>query len=91
MSEASRRIVVDAMNVIGSRPDGWWRNRDAAARSLLARLQRFAALTGTEVTAIFDGGPLSDAPEGDHDGVRVLYGAPARRNAADDRIVALVE
>ena len=26
-----RRLIVDAMNVIGSRPDGWWRDRDGAA------------------------------------------------------------
>jgi hypothetical protein len=31
-------IVVDAANVIGSRPDGWWRDRPAAARRLLTKL-----------------------------------------------------
>ncbi|GAB2630141.1 hypothetical protein GCM10009743_00620 [Kribbella swartbergensis] len=31
-------IVVDAANVIGSRPDGWWRDRAGAARRLLLRL-----------------------------------------------------
>ena len=36
---ARRRLVVDAMNVIGTRPDGWWRDRDGAARRLIAALQ----------------------------------------------------
>jgi hypothetical protein len=27
-------VVVDAANVVGSRPDGWWRDRAAAARRL---------------------------------------------------------
>ena len=27
-------LVVDAANVIGSRPDGWWRDRQGAARRL---------------------------------------------------------
>ncbi|GAA1591362.1 hypothetical protein GCM10009789_51670 [Kribbella sancticallisti] len=31
-------IVVDAANVVGSRPDGWWRDRAGAARRLLGKL-----------------------------------------------------
>jgi predicted RNA-binding protein with PIN domain len=90
MTSPRTRIVVDAMNVIGTRPDGWWRDRDGAARALVERLRRFAAATGCDATAVLDGRPLPDVPEGDHRGVRVLYGAPSGRNAADDRIVALV-
>jgi hypothetical protein len=35
-----RLIVVDAANVVGSRPDGWWRDRAGAARKLLAKLSK---------------------------------------------------
>ncbi|WP_067465323.1 hypothetical protein [Nocardia amamiensis] len=35
-----RLIVVDAANVIGSRPDGWWRDRAGAARRLLTKMSR---------------------------------------------------
>lgn len=35
-------LVVDAANVIGSRPDGWWRDRAGAAGLLLARLAPLA-------------------------------------------------
>lgn len=35
-------LIVDAANVIGSRPDGWWRDRAGAARLLLARLAPLA-------------------------------------------------
>jgi 8-oxo-dGTP diphosphatase len=31
-------LVVDAANVVGSRPDGWWRDRAAAARRLAGRI-----------------------------------------------------
>ena len=31
-------LVVDAANVVGSRPDGWWRDRPGAARRLHERL-----------------------------------------------------
>jgi hypothetical protein len=36
-------VVVDAANVVGSRPDGWWRDRAGAARRLLADLAPLAA------------------------------------------------
>lgn len=35
-------VVVDAANVVGSRPDGWWRDRVGAARRLLAACSRVA-------------------------------------------------
>jgi hypothetical protein len=31
-------LVVDAANVVGSRPDGWWRDRPGAARKLAGRI-----------------------------------------------------
>lgn len=82
--------MVDGMNVIGSRPTGWWRDRRAAARDLVHRLQRLAATTGDEVTVVLDGRPQPELPEGDHAGVRVLYARRAGPDAADERIVALV-
>lgn len=32
-------VIVDAANVVGSRPDGWWRDRVGAARRLVAQLE----------------------------------------------------
>ncbi|MDO5052866.1 MAG: NUDIX hydrolase [Pseudoclavibacter sp.] len=40
--EAAPLLVVDAANVVGARPDGWWRDRAAAAGRLLERLARLA-------------------------------------------------
>ena len=37
-SERRQVIVVDAANVVGSVPDGWWRDRAGAARKLLLKL-----------------------------------------------------
>ena len=85
-----RRLVVDGMNVIGSRPDGWWRDRDGAVRKLLTRLQKLASTSGDDTTLVLDGRPLTDVPEGDHGGVHVRYATRGGRNAADDRIVELV-
>lgn len=84
------RLLVDAMNVIGARPDGWWRDRDGATRRLVGRVQRLVEASGDEVTVVLDGRPPSDLPEGEHGGVRVLYARRSGRDAADDRIVEVV-
>jgi predicted RNA-binding protein with PIN domain len=83
-------LVVDGMNVIGSRPDGWWRDRRGAARRLHARLARLAADEGDGITLVLDGRPSADLPEGVHDDVAVAYARRGGRNAADDRIVEMV-
>lgn len=85
------RLLVDGMNVIGSRPDGWWRDRDGAVRRLHARLVQRAAQEGHAVTLVLDGRPLADLPEGTHEGIDVRYARRRGRDAADDRIVELVE
>lgn len=83
-------LVVDGMNVIGSKPDGWWRDRDGAVRRLLGRLQTLVRRDTESVLLVLDGRPLTDVPEGDHDGVEVRYASRRGPNAADDRIVELV-
>ena len=81
------RWLVDGMNVVGSRPDGWWRDRRGAMRRLVERLEAFAESSGDEVAVVFDGGPF----ELDGGG-RVDVGfAPGGRNAADHAIAEWVE
>ncbi len=79
------RLIVDGMNVIGSRPDGWWRDR----RGAMARLA--VALRGLDepVCVVFDGRAWDGAPA-DGDGLTVRF-APGGRDAADHEIVRLVE
>jgi predicted RNA-binding protein with PIN domain len=87
---APRRLIVDGNNVFGSRPDGWWRDREGAARNLVTELQSLAARTGDRITVVFDGRPLTGLEEGDHAGVAVLYARRRGRDAGDDRIVETV-
>jgi predicted RNA-binding protein with PIN domain len=81
------RWLVDGMNVIGSRPDGWWRDRSAAMRRLVDELDAFAAATGEEARVVLDGHPRDI---GDPRHVEVLF-APGGRDAADHAIARLVE
>lgn len=85
---AARRLLVDGMNVIGSRPTGWWRDRDGAVRAFVERLQRLAA-QGERITVVFDGRPPAGLEEGGHGGVDVRYARRGGPDAADDRIVDL--
>jgi hypothetical protein len=48
-------LLVDVANVLGSRPDGWWRDRAGATERLLAR---FAGLPGRTLPGP-DGAPLA--------------------------------
>lgn len=51
-------LLVDAANVVGSRPDGWWRDRAGAAARLLDRLSglRAATVVGPEEATRVIGG-----------------------------------
>jgi uncharacterized protein YaiI (UPF0178 family) len=80
------RWLIDAMNVIGSRPDDWWRDREAAMRKLVAQVRAWAE---EDVTIVLDSGP--DDLLGTDAGVTVLRAPRRGRNAADDEIVRLVE
>jgi predicted RNA-binding protein with PIN domain len=81
------RWLVDGMNVIGSRPDGWWRDRPKAMRRLAAELAGFTEETGDEVAVVFDGKPFElDVP-----GVDVAFASRRGPNAADHDIAERAE
>jgi predicted RNA-binding protein with PIN domain len=84
------RLIVDGNNVMGAKPDGWWRDRAGASRRLLGRVQCFAAASTTPVELVFDVA-IPDVPEGEHDGVIVRYARRSGRDAADDRIRDLLD
>jgi predicted RNA-binding protein with PIN domain len=81
------RWIVDGMNVIGTRPDGWWRDRHAAMVRLVGLLERMAADTGDEITVVFERPP---SPPISSTVVSVAHAPRSRPNAADDEIVRLL-
>jgi hypothetical protein len=70
-------LLVDTANVVGSRPDGWWRDRAGATSRLLDQL---TALPGRTVTGP-DGAPLPVT------GLVAVVEGQARAVAAPDGIV----
>jgi hypothetical protein len=83
-------LIIDGNNVMGAAADGWWRDRPAAVRRLLARVQCHAAATADARVVLVLDVPQADLPEGEHDGVEVVYATRKGRDAADDRIRELV-
>ena len=80
-------LVIDAANVIGSRPTGWWRDRPGAARTFVERV-REAVVVGqldSPVTVVLEGQSRSGAEEADEDGVVVVHAL----GEGDDTIVAV--
>lgn len=81
-------IVIDAANVVGSRPDGWWRDRAGAADRLLRQLAaalRAGTLTGPVVVVLE--GAARGAPE-PVEWVRAQPGEPAERQVGPPGVSA---
>ncbi len=82
------RWLVDLSNVLGARPDGWWRDREGATRRLLAQLEAFAAQGEAELTVVLDAGPPELA--GTRGRMHVVIASRRGRDAADDEIARRV-
>lgn len=80
------RWIVDGMNVIGCRPDGWWKDRQQAMETLVDNLERWAA-DDHDVTVVFEKPPT---PPIGSASVTVTHAVRAASNSADDEIVRLV-
>jgi uncharacterized protein YaiI (UPF0178 family) len=72
------------MNVIGSRPDGWWRDRSGAIERLAAQLERWAERRGERVTVVLERRPRRPLPVA---AIAVEWAPEPGRDAADDEIV----
>jgi uncharacterized protein YaiI (UPF0178 family) len=77
--------LVDVMNVVGSRPDGWWRNRRAAMTQIVEAMDARAENSSDAVVAVLDGLPF----ELEADEIEVVF-APGGPNAADAEILRLL-
>jgi len=81
------QYLIDGMNVIGTRPDAWWRDRHAAMIRLVDLLERWAAAGGEDVTVVFEQPP---SPPIRSTVIVVAHAPRPKRDAADDEIVRLL-
>ena len=75
-------VIVDAANVVGSRPDGWWRDRGGAAGRLVEALQ---GLDDADYLVVLEGAARRGAPEGSAGNVTVVHAT----GSGDDAITEL--
>ncbi len=80
-------LVIDAANVIGSRPTGWWRDRPGAAERFTKRVRATvsAGRLDAPVTIVLEGRFRDGAPEAFVDGVEVVHA----HGEGDDTIAEL--
>ncbi len=81
------RWFVDGMNVIGTRPDAWWKDRHAAMVRLVHLLEHWAAANGEDVIVVFEQPPR---PPISSTVIEVAHAPRPRRDSADDEIVRRV-
>ncbi len=82
------RWLVDGMNVIGTRPDGWWKDRDGAMLRLVDLLERWAAAEGEDVVVVFERPP---SPPIRSTVIEIAHAPRPKRDAADDEIIRRLE
>lgn len=82
-------LLVDAANVIGSRPTGWWRDRGKAADQFVARVRAATAdaRLSPPVVVVLEGSARHGVEEGVVDGVEVVHAG----GQGDDLLVARAE
>lgn len=78
----ARVLVVDGANVVGSRPDGWWKDRPGAARRLHEQLLT-ADTSYDEIVLVLEGQAKAGVRAGRDHHVRTVH---ARRDG-DSAIV----
>ncbi len=78
-------LVVDGANVVGSRPDGWWRDRPGAARRLHEQLV-VGDTPHDEVVLVLEGAAKAGVPAGRDGHLRTLHA----RGDGDEALVAEV-
>jgi predicted RNA-binding protein with PIN domain len=81
------RWFVDGMNVIGTRPDAWWKDRHGAMVGLVQLLEKWVAATGEDVVVVFEQPPR---PPIRSSVIEVAHAPRPRRDSADDEIVRRV-
>ncbi len=80
--------MIDAANVIGSRPDGWWKDRAGAARTFVERVRAAVAseLLTRPVVVVLEGAARRGVEPGEMDGATVVHAA----RSGDDQLVDVI-
>jgi predicted RNA-binding protein with PIN domain len=87
---ARQVLVVDGANVVGSRPDGWWKDRAGAARRLHGQLAT-ADTSYDEIVLVLEGQARGGVPSGKDGHLRVVHASRDGDSAIAEATRAAVE
>jgi hypothetical protein len=89
MGQTGRVLVVDAANVVGSRPTGWWRDRAGAARTFVEQVRTGvgAGRVTEPVIVLLEGQAREGVQVGVVDGVTVVHAS----GSGDDSLIRVIE
>jgi hypothetical protein len=81
-------VLIDAANVIGSRPTGWWRDRAGAARTFVDDVQAAvnSGRLAEPVVVVLEGKARGGVDAGSSEGVTVVHA----EGSGDDALVDVV-
>lgn len=98
LGRVSEVLVIDAANVVGARPDGWWKDRAGAARRLHERLL-VADVPGDLIVLVLEGQAKAGVRAGldahvrtvhaPRDGDSAILKLTRERVAAGDRVTVV--
>jgi hypothetical protein len=83
-------LIVDGANVVGSRPDGWWRDRAGAARRLQEQLST-AGLPHDEVVLVLEGAARQGNSAGQDGRLRTIHASGSGDDAIVEAVIAQVD
>lgn len=82
--------IVDGNNVYGSRPDGWWNDRPAAATRFAQRVAEWCRTHDDAVTVVFDAPVASTTRAVAGGNLRIVEARRRGRDGADHEIVEII-
>lgn len=77
-------LIVDGANVVGSRPDGWWRDRAGAAERLHERL--VSSELSHEVVLVLEGDARGGRRAGQQGRIRTIHADASGDDAIVDEV-----
>ena len=81
--------LIDGNNVMGARPDGWWRDRRAARERLVDQLDEWQRSNGDDAHVIFDGHEDRELTARSRPGLTIGFSGGTGRDSADDAIASV--
>jgi hypothetical protein len=90
-AERASQWILDGNNVMGAGADGWWNDPEKASARLASTVALWCRTHDDDVVLVFDGPRAASITDQAGGNLTVDFARRTGRDAADDRIVELVD